>query len=187
MRILILFLGLLIACSPVDNVPSSPQDLSLADLTGSPPPDLTITVSGPTRIVQRTWTGSDGVVVKLPYDLYDTVEKIPCLIKLATDGVVRCLPVPVTTYFQDATCTVRVMHVIMGCVPEKYYLGYVVNTCGGVGTYTGYRTGSKVSISKLYYLSGSVCVDTSTSIPSFDFYSLVAVSPSTFAAGAFNY
>jgi len=43
MRILTLFLALLIACSPIDtNVPSSPQDLSLADLTGSPPPDLTI-------------------------------------------------------------------------------------------------------------------------------------------------
>ena len=188
MRILVAILALLIACSPVDtNVPPSPQDLSLADLTGSPPPDLTITVTGPTRIVQRAWTGSDGVVVKLPFELYDTVEKIPCLIKLATDGVVRCLPVPTTTYFQDAACTVRVMHVIIGCVPEKYYLGYIVNTCGSVGTYAGYRTGSKVSISKLYYLSGSTCVDTSASIPIFDFYSLVAVSPSTFAAGTFNY
>ena len=44
-----------------------------------------------------------------------------------------------------------------------------------------------LTISKLYYLSGSACVDASTPIPSFDFYSLVAVPPSTFAAETFNY
>ena len=186
MRILIFFLALLIACSPVDNVPSSPQDLSLADLTGSPPPDLTITVTGPTRIVQRTWTGSDGVVVKLPFELYDTVEKIQCAPKLASDSVARCMPINATSYFQDAACSVRVAIVPQGCVPEKYYLGYTANTCGALGTYTSFRTGAKTSLTKLYS-GGTPCSDISTLIPVYDFYSLVAVPASTFAAGTFNY
>ncbi len=93
MRILVAILALLIACSPIDtNVPSTSllPDLSVVDMAGSPPPDLAV-VTGPTRIVQRTWTGSDGVVVKMA-DLYDTVEKIPCAVQRASDGVARCMP-----------------------------------------------------------------------------------------------
>lgn len=186
MRTLVAILALLIACSPIDNVQSSPQDLSLADLAGSPPPDLTITVSGPTRIVQRTWTGSDGVVVKLPFELYDAVEKIQCAPKLASDGVARCMPINATSYFQDAACSVRVAIVPQGCVPEKYYLGYTANTCGTLGAYTSFRTGSKTSLTKLYS-GGAPCSDISTLIPVYDIYSLVAVPPSAFAAGTFNY
>lgn len=187
MRILALFFALLIACSPVDNVPSSlPQDLGTVDLIGSPPLDLTITVSGPTRIVQRTWTGSDGVVVKMPFDLYDTVEKIPCTPRVASDGVARCMPINATSYFQDAACSVRVTITPLGCVPEKYYLGYTANVCGVAGIYTSFRTGPKITLTKLYS-GGTTCSDVSTLITVYDFYSLVAVPPSTFAAGAFNY
>jgi hypothetical protein len=183
MRILTLFLALLIACSPTDNVPSSPQDLSLADLAGSPPPDLTITVSGPTRIVQRTWTGSDGVVVKMA-DLYDTVEKFPCGLQRASDGVVRCMPLGFTLYFQDAGCTQPVLLNIPGCGYDKYVNVY--NLQCGVRVASTYRTVSRITPTKLYVNSGT-CSDISGTIPTHDIYSLVAVSPSTFAAGTFNY
>ncbi|TXH56863.1 MAG: hypothetical protein E6Q97_05565 [Desulfurellales bacterium] len=185
MRILALFFALLIACSPVDNVPSSlPQDLGVVDLVGSSPPDLTITVSGPTRIVQRTWTGSDGVVVKMT-DLYDTVEKIPCALQRASDGVVRCLPQAGVIFFQDAACSVAVAHTVAGCAPDRYYRAYAVNQCGQVPSVGVYRTGGKINLTKLYL--GSTCLDASPQIPAYDFYSLVAVPPSTFAAGTFNY
>jgi len=185
MRILVAILALLIACSPVDiNVPSSPQDLSLADLTGSPPPDLTITVSGPTRIVQRTWTSSDGVVVKMA-DLYDTVEKFPCGLQRASDGVARCLPLGFTLSFQDSGCTQPVLLGIPGCGYDKYVNVY--NLQCGVRVVSTYKTVSRITPAKLYVNSGTTCSDVSGTIPAYDFYSLVAVPPSTFAAGTFNY
>ena len=188
MRILVAILALLIACSPIDtNVPSSLllPDLSLVDMAGAPPQDLAV-VTGPTRIVQRTWTGSDGVVVRMPFDQYDTVEKVSCVPRLATDGVARCLPAVMASYFQDAACSVRIVNVPVGCVPEKYYLGYTVNACGITGAYTGYRTGLKISVTKLY-AGGSSCTDVSTLIPAFDFYSLLAVLPPTLAARTPNH
>lgn len=188
MSILVAILALLIACSPIDtDVPPSSllPDLSVVDMVGSPPQDFAV-ATGPTRIVQRTWTGSDGVVVKLPFEIYDTVEKIQCAPRLASDGAARCLPMVIASYFQDAACSVRIVNVPMGCVPEKYYLGYTVNACGIIGAYVGFRTGPKISMTKLY-AGGSSCSDVSTLIPVFDFYSLVAVPPSTFAAGTFNY
>lgn len=183
MRILSLFLALLIACSPVEPTDVPSPDLALADLAGQPQNDLAV-VTGPTRIVQRTWTGSDGVVVKLP-DLYDTVEKIACFPLKASDGIVRCLPTNGGIFYQDAACTVPVSHVSIGCVPDKYYRVGIVNQCGVASTVNVFRTGGRTSLTKLYL--GSTCLDVSSQIPSYDFYALSPVPPSTFAAGAFNY
>ncbi len=43
----------------------------------------------------------------------------------------------------------------------------------------------KLTLSKLYL--GSACLDVSSQLSTYDIYSLVAVPPSTFAAGTFNY
>jgi hypothetical protein len=185
MRILTLFIALLIACAPVDNVPSSPQDLSLADLTGASPPDLTITVTGPTRIVQRTWTGSDGVVVKM-VDLYDTVEKIPCALQRASDGVARCMPLGFTLYYQDPGCTRPVLLVTPGCAYDRYVNVFSFQ-CGGYKVVTSYRVGAKTSFTKLYLQNNTSCQDASATIGSSDIYDTTIVPPSTFAAGTFNY
>lgn len=186
MRILVAILALLIACSPIDtNVPPSSllPDLSVVDMAGLPPQDLVV-VTGPTRIVQRTWAGSDGVVVKTA-DLYDTVEKIPCALQRASDGVARCMPTAGVIFYQDSTCSIPVAHIVVGCAPDKYYRVSTTNQCGVMSPATPYRVGMKLTLSKLYL--GSACLDVSSQISTFDFYSLVAVSPSTFAAGTFNY
>lgn len=186
MRILVAIPALLIACSPVDtNVPPSPlPDLSVVDMAGSPPQDLAV-VTGPTRIVQRTWTGSDGIVVKLPFELYDTVEKIPCALQRASDGVARCMPTAGVIFYQDPACSIPVAHTVVGCAPDKYYRVSTTNQCGVMSPAMPYRVGMKLTLSKLYL--GSACLDASSQISAYDIYSLVAVPPSTFAAGTFNY
>ena len=186
MRILVAVLALLIACSPIDtNVPSTSllPDLSVVDMAGSPPPDLAV-VTGPTRIVQRTWTGSDGVVVKMA-DLYDTVEKIPCAVQRASDGVARCMPTAGVIFYQDSACSIPVAHTVVGCAPDKYYRVSTTNQCGVLSPATPHRVGMKLTLSKLYL--GSACLDVSSQLSTYDIYSLVAVPPSTFAAGTFNY
>lgn len=184
MRILSLFLALLIACSPVEptNVPIASVDLALADFAGQPQSDLAV-VTGPTRIVQRTWTGSDGVVVKLP-DLYDTVEKVPCSLQRAADGVARCMPLNFTLYYQDATCTKPVFFTPSGCSVDKYVNVYSLQCSARV--ISTYKVGAKITLTKLYAQTGT-CLDSSNTLLSGDTYDTAPVPPSTFAAGTFNY
>lgn len=185
MRFLVLLFALLIACSPVDNVPSSPQDLSVVDLFGSPPPDLTITVSGPTRIVQRTWTGSDGVVVKMT-DLYDTVEKFSCVLQTAPDGVARCMPTWFTMYYQDAGCTKPAYLLTPPCFRDKYINVYSLQC--GTKILSSYRIGNKITPSKVYLLNPSgACSDATGALGGNEVYDTTPVPPSTFATGTFNY
>lgn len=130
-----------------------------------------LTAKSGTRIQMRATArnGADGSVQPGYVAPYDTQRDEPCLIALASDGKMRCLPTATgipgnsTAYFSDSACTQPVFAASDAVCPPKYVYGLetVSASCGNTSgsAYRFYAIGAKHS-GNYYVKSGTACTST---------------------------
>lgn len=190
---LALALSLTAACGTVPPSALAPDAAVSVPDAATTAPDLALPIPpGSPRIVQRTWTGSDGSKVAMG-DYFDTKLGIRCSPSDAEPGIVRCMPWSSTAYYGDAVCSRPLVYVIKGCTPEKYIITRPSTAfCQQSQTPTIYRVGATTVPTKLYALNDTGCIDVSaaltTTLAAYTFYDTSGQEPlSTFMQGRYGY
>lgn len=189
-RLALIALTLVTACIPPAAV--APDAAVTVPDAATTAPDLAFPPGFP-RIVQRTWTGSDGSKIPL-LDYYDSKLGVSCSPADAEPGIVRCLPfLGLTSYYSESACTRPVAFVTKGCTVEKYAIVRPASVaCQTPQPPTFYRVSAMITPTKLYLLNNSSCVDVSaaltTTLAAYTFYDTNGQEPlSTFLQGRYGY
>jgi hypothetical protein len=87
---------------------------SIQDAVLNPVPGASAQTTNGTRLKAEYWTADDGTRAYLPNTFWDSERGEECQFRLASDGVLRCLPLigaavdsPTNAYYSDSGCTTR--------------------------------------------------------------------------------
>ncbi len=132
------------------------------------------------RLKTRTLIATDGA--QLPEGLYDSQLQTNCGFQLASDGVLRCLPITsaMQVYFTNAACSLPVALLGAGCSSAPFVTLSNGIGCGGNVEYDAYQVGAIVSVpAPVFIKSGQSCVGPLGPYPG-PFYAVTIVPPSSF-------
>lgn len=146
-----------------------PGPMGIQGPTGSMGPagpmgaDADAILTNGTRIELRrtSWDGDDGTYFQNPWlSYYDTDLGVACSVLKASDGTLRCMPIPdahASGYYSDAACTSRLAYAsASACTTLTFVSVNVLTACGPTSYSTrSYRVGSEYTGS-VYSLTGGV-------------------------------
>lgn len=137
------------------------------------------------RIAHRrqVTTTLDGYQRVTEIGMFDTLRAEACAPNIATDGVLRCLPMQLAfvSHFADAACSTVLFYVpVGGCAKPSMYGGEVVEVLGVCGGGTRIRKLAGEHIGDVYGKSGASCVKLGSQVPNL-YLGGAEVTPGAFA------
>jgi hypothetical protein len=145
-----------------------------------------------TRLKVRSIVGTDGS--KQQVTLFDSLLSEPCSFRIASDGSLRCLPLPYLTgtYFSGTSCTSEVL--FRGNCDQQAQLygathyGFLANSASCQPGPDVYKMSDTPYVGPVSLLANGVCLTLSqTEIQASSFYASSGVAPpSTFVQGSIS-
>jgi hypothetical protein len=159
-----------------------------------PVPDANAEPKSGTRLKARMLIGEDGSR-QWNYGWHDSQRDEDCTFTLASDGVMRCLPMTAAAsavgsgYFADAACSqpLAFVAVVGPCngntqkPPKSAYRAGPL--CGATYSYEIYEVGAAFDGATIYVKSGASCLSTPTPA-SYAYYALGTQVPASSFVGA---
>lgn len=134
---------------------------------GAPPPDRLVpgaVAKSGSRLRLRVLEASDGS--RVPIGFHDAELGVDCSPRADRDGVVRCLPVAVSTDgFADAACSVRAFTPASSACPVRRYVARQTTRCPAPSDLAYFEVGARIE--EHFALVDGVCTATPPGAPSY--------------------